>query len=1056
MLLINLMNHILYSASVFVKFYSTTTLATTQLIESNTFKKNLKKQQQKLSVGQELLSISGKQIFDHYSFFRTYELNSLSGLKSLFKKYTSEYQDLYKLSRENNPDSLEDVGELEAHLFNYINPLLTSSEVDNIINYFSEEYFYFQEELDFVIRYDIYNKSTKKELTAPQKKMIYSYHVHFSKFLNNFKAFFFAPIARKILGLQYVCKPSVYMESNQYELKLLFAYIISYIQKHFQSKNYNEMEVYPIEQWDLVGVLRNSLYQYAFHCCWKDYAKYHNLPDVSLPVYFEVMDRKADFLRHRVSCSKTLEASASLDTLAEKYILGMLTWTGQLATLATTKRQMTSDGDFISVVSYHVKPMAVHLSLGVKLPYLRQPSSFMVGEELPYLSLKTKKVIEILHSTSFFIDPIFIDVVFDILKEDQGKIVYSEKAKVNSVDALKKHSIFIEIQEALAILKRMLSVTWVPKAGTSSGKFNKQQRLTIAKESRITGSWEYFNVYSQRYFYNLNKKDWEFVLETRKKLNSFSQAEEKTDTGHLLWLFSRILDGYKLFFRYTLDWRLRIYSGTVLFSKDSGLFKFSVCGPILALTQVGFLALFKCYFSYGDNPKENFSRIEKCFAENTLSSKKKILLVKKCFDSLKYVKLNSPNYLRSQFLENTVTAALNTAKTGFLMPLDQKNSVWMFVGLFFRNKKILSLTSIIENKYKMDLIQYLQSEDEGFIKIVLQTRKKSKFFKENDLATNELVANSIRKFIKLFSEKRSFHKSLSMFSVFGQGAFGRRNELEKLVQNELGDNENLMKEDLEALKRIAGGYNEFLNEYLDGIATHINSFEQLSKQYFKFKFLSVESQIKRINIKLKRPFYSDEFAELELRLKELEQDQALYFKNVNGDLIYHQETSWLESSRNRQSMYSHSENVTKKSDTRKYGKKINADSRKIAHQMRSSVVHSMEAAVLHDVILKLDEKGIRINHCHDCYQIHPNFYTIFFEVMSDVYGKQFGSASTFWDLSTILVNREGIYWLEDPVLSSEQRLELEKMMANFMKSFSFTMDSSWTFKNVKECYVFDR
>ena len=83
--------------------------------------------------------------------------------------------------------------------------------------------------------------------------------------------------------------------------------------------------------------------------------------------------------------------------------------------------------------------------------------------------------------------------------------------------------------------------------------------------------------------------------------------------------------------------------------------------------------------------------------------------------------------------------------------------------------------------------------------------------KNNIIYYRERISSRARRF-QLFSEKRSFHKSLSMFSVFGQGAFGRRNELEKLVQNELGDNENLMKEDLEALKRIAGGYNEFLNE----------------------------------------------------------------------------------------------------------------------------------------------------------------------------------------------------------------------------------------------------
>ena len=131
----------------------------------------------------------------------------------------------------------------------------------------------------------------------------------------------------------------------------------------------------------------------------------------------------------------------------------------------------------------------------------------------------------------------------------------------------------------------------------------------------------------------------------------------------------------------------------------------------------------------------------------------------------------------------------------------------------------------------------------------------------------------------------------------------------------------------------------------------------------------------------------------------------------------------------------------------------------IKRHLVSSMIHSMESTILRDILLDLNDKNITINHCHDCFQMHPNHYNIFIESVWKTYIKRFGHSSTFWDLPNTLVNTKGVFWLDDPILTQEERLDLKKKFKKFTSTFSFErmpLSWKWDIHDVKSSYPFEK
>jgi len=663
--------------------------------------------------------------------------------------------------------------------------------------------------------------------------------------------------------------------------------------------------------------------------------------------------------------------------------------------------------------------------------------------------------------TPYFIDKNTIKVVENVLTSEENLFCNSYKeVAVPTCDSIDR-----EIQsmiEEVRICDQICSgFFFLLKKSTKKGRTRKEVRPRKGKGDRLE------TLPSGDYLPNLFDKFGaaasELMLhETFNRLKSCNEKVirllKKKDRMEFFFIqlqYAKILQGYELYFLNKPDFRLRLWSfvgGNVLFSRNRGFSKYFVCGPTLKLTFSGFKTLLKSYYTF--NKKAVF------FSELMEAGPDAFRIMEDVrIDIFKMLKLTNEekgkDYFFLSLLELTIEESLLTNKTGFLMPVDQKSSVWVFTGLFFRNKKIMELTRILANPSELNLISYLQQESKDLLLMVLKTQGP---------VTQEFYNNAVL-LVDLFSNNRDYHKKISMILLLGAGRFSVEETLnELLLGQELTISDNLKL----VISSVLDNYDDFLNQKLDNIMTQIKLFKTFSMKYFKIKFNYIQKEIKNKIMLIKKHQKIAEHSNntensgfinsLQKEIVELEKRSCFSFRILSGEIGFSQDIveSYIRKQINLP-LFTEKRKVTFRKRQLHY-LELRGNLPATRRQLMSSMIHSMESTILRDILLSLDKEGIQINHCHDCFQVHPNHYEMFISTVYKVYFQRFRTSSSFWDLSNTLINVDGVFWLEDPILTADQRSDLQKKFDKFTSTFHFKKMSSdwmWSRKDAIASYPFE-
>jgi DNA-dependent RNA polymerase len=268
--------------------------------------------------------------------------------------------------------------------------------------------------------------------------------------------------------------------------------------------------------------------------------------------------------------------------------------------------------------------------------------------------------------------------------------------------------------------------------------------------------------------YKLNRE----AIQNIKDLKSF---KEQRYIFKSVLAMARIYSGFPIYFFNSVDYRLRMYPWSFLFSRTTGVYKYLLNDfEKEKLNKEGLRSMLSVYYVKDKDLYRSFQKQKTVdemltyFRENKINPKE------------------TSNYIYFCLLEQEIGLAIdNGLHTNFMVEVDQKSSSSVFISLAFRNQKLAKYSNLLDKK-GYDIPTYLGEQTEAY------------FSRLN--IKNEFLLESFKKI-------RGLHKQAFMNFCYNQQPYGRLESWKKQLMKE-----RLSDKDYEDLKMFSTNYEGFLEE----------------------------------------------------------------------------------------------------------------------------------------------------------------------------------------------------------------------------------------------------
>jgi hypothetical protein len=421
------------------------------------------------------------------------------------------------------------------------------------------------------------------------------------------------------------------------------------------------------------------------------------------------------------------------------------------------------------------------------------------------------------------------------------------------------------------------------------------------------------------------------------ELCEFQKMKTSREISNSLVLMAQIFEGFPIYFLNSVDYRLRIYPWSFLFSRTTGIYKYFLQDyKSEKLDLNGMKNFLRAYYNKDPLLKNSFER----------SNFNHIDEVAIYFKSNKINLVDSKKYIYFALVEREIEKAINNGfKTRFMIEIDQKSSSSVFLSLLLGNKELALESNLLGGKPR-DVPTFLSSKTGEFFNL--------KIWGTND---HKLV-------IKDFESNRNLHKYAFMCFCYNQTNYGRIEEWLKIYGKDITSAQK------EIIYEFSSSYEEFLD----------------------FCFKGLIDQRNKLNL---------------INMEVLEQFKNVIIKTLDGSILQWQ----IFKTDNKVRKFKDPMNQKKNISYRNSILHVNSfNFRKMQTSFLPGLIHSIDASVMREIILRMIQKGYYINHVHDSIMLHPNYVESLYEVIDNIYTdpEYFKDLlkKTFVDIAASVVNHD--------------------------------------------------
>lgn len=205
--------------------------------------------------------------------------------------------------------------------------------------------------------------------------------------------------------------------------------------------------------------------------------------------------------------------------------------------------------------------------------------------------------------------------------------------------------------------------------------------------------------------FGISKENYDQVMETIQLKKESRKICIQRDTFNSMILMSKIFTGFPIYYINTVDYRLRIYPWSYLFSRTTGVYKYLLSDyKSLTLSNEGFSNMLEAYFFPDKDLYTDFLKIKTQESQINFFIHNKIDLHK------------TKSYIYHTLLEKEINDSLsNGMKTNFMIEVDQRSSSSVFLSIIFKNRKLAEFSNLL-NKEEHDIPTYLGTKTRAFCK----------------------------------------------------------------------------------------------------------------------------------------------------------------------------------------------------------------------------------------------------------------------------------------------------------------------------------------------------
>jgi hypothetical protein len=244
-------------------------------------------------------------------------------------------------------------------------------------------------------------------------------------------------------------------------------------------------------------------------------------------------------------------------------------------------------------------------------------------------------------------------------------------------------------------------------------------------------------------------------------------------------VLAELYKGFPIYFISCVDFRLRMYPWSFMFSRTSGVYKYLLKDfKTQKLTEDGKRDLSNAYYKIINKSGVDFENI------NTISDEE-------------LLKNSSFFYYKLMGIE-IFEAKKNNNKTSFIIEIDQKSSSSVFLSLLLGNNELASYSNLSSINAK-DPIKFLMS--------------KSEYFTNFGLSDDVLIQ---------IKNNRKIHKNLFMCYCYNQKQYGREKNLKEIFNINYKDS-----------KIISSNYSSFINSLFKNLNSQIEKLNDVFDFYLK-------------------------------------------------------------------------------------------------------------------------------------------------------------------------------------------------------------------------------
>ena len=483
---------------------------------------------------------------------------------------------------------------------------------------------------------------------------------------------------------------------------------------------------------------------------------------------------------------------------------------------------------------------------------------------------------------------------------------------------------------------------------------------------------------------------------------------------------SKLLEGFPLFIKNSMDVRGRLYPNFTLLARTSGIMKHFLCEfTPKTINTSGLINLMGAYFKASDDKFRKFQEFVKQLkiSKRTFAKKMFEFFHKNYID---FSKSGVPLYF--MLLHAELLTVERTKKTAVNLEIDQTASGVVFLAFLTKNKKLADVANIISQKNTCPYTHCL---------------KNFKNFYQNHMKSRS------PRFLKLATTDRKLHKYALMCFCYNQTHMGRIDDFKTRWFDKY--KEWPKGEDFKCLQEFATNYPKFLNTLFPNIVRQFQLLEEmvsllikesstvsiktLEGEILQWSFYKTETQIRSAFNPTTSQFYNYANTYIvtkkakELVSKKVKKKTRKVTSEDNHLLESETQNLPAESLDTNIPFFSQEELERHKGPKNERASIFVDDVMGARRKFLSFLVHSIDAAIIRRFIRIMGNKpySYLINHLHDCVIIHPNYVDDFYKIVKDVY-----SSKELYNIMDTLVFEP---FLQN--ISKEGRGELEEKISEY-------------------------